>query len=75
MEFSFRVDHDEPVKNAVIDYRLKILPIFIKFNDKSQLLVPFDKIDDQSISGWIDERLVDFTRTYFEVYFHDEYQK
>lgn len=75
MEFSFRVDHDDPIRNAVIDYRLQILPAFIKFDNHGQLLVSIDEPSEEAISAWIDDKLVGFTKTYFEVYFNNEYQK
>lgn len=75
MEFSFRVGHDSPIKNAVLDYRLEILPIFIKFDSHEQLMIPLDDPQEPRIAEWIDERLVGFTKTYFEVYFNNEYQR
>jgi len=75
MEFSFHLDHDGPIENVVMDYRLQILPIFIKFDSHDQLVIPIDQPNEESIAAWIDDKLLEFTRVYFEVYFHDEYQK
>ncbi len=75
MEFSFRVGHDGPMINAVIDYRLQILPIFVEFESHDQLVIPIDDPGEESIAAWIDDKLVGFAKTYFEVYFNDEYQK
>jgi YHS domain-containing protein len=75
MEFSFRVGHDGPLENAIIDYRLQILPIFIKFDSNDQLVAPIDRPSEEAIAAWINDKLVEFTQTYFEVYFNDEYQK
>jgi YHS domain-containing protein len=75
MEFSFRVGHDGLLENAVIDYRLQILPVFIKFDSNDQLITPIERPSEEAIAAWIDDKLVGFTQTYFEVYFHDEYQK
>ncbi len=75
MEFSFRVGHDGPLQNLVLDYRLAILPMFIKFNGHDQLVVPIDELREEPLSEWIDDKLVGFTKTYFEVYFNDQYQK
>ena len=75
MELSFRLGHDGSLENAVMDYRLEILPIFIKFDNHDQLVIPIDQPSEEAIAAWIDDKLVGFTRTYFEVYFHDEYQK
>jgi len=75
MEFSFHLDHDSALENIVIDYRLQILPIFIKFDSHDQHVVPIGQPDNDAIAAWIDDKLLGFTRVYFEVYFSDEYQK
>jgi hypothetical protein len=74
MEFSFHLDHDGPIENVVMDYRLQILPIFIKFDSHDQLVIPIDQPNEELIAAWIDDKLLEFTRVYFEVYFSDEYQ-
>lgn len=75
IELSFRLGHDGPIENATIDYRLEILPIFIKFDSHDQLVIPIDNPDEDAIAAWIDDKLVGFTRTYFEMYFTEQYQK
>jgi YHS domain-containing protein len=75
VELAFRLGHDGPVENAFLDYRLDIVPIFIKFNSHDQLVIPIVNPDEVAIAAWIDDRLVEFTRTYFQLYFTDQYQK
>jgi YHS domain-containing protein len=75
VDLSFRLGHDGSIKNAILDYRLEILPIFIKFESHDQLFIPIDKPDEDAIAAWIDDKLVGFTRTYFEMYFTEQYQK
>jgi YHS domain-containing protein len=75
VELSFHLGHDGPIENAVIDYRLEILPIFIKFESHDQLVIPIDNPSEETIAAWIDDKLVGFTRTYFEMYFTEQYQK
>lgn len=72
---SFRVGHDGGIENAVIEYGLEIVPIYIKFVGHAQLLVPIDNPSDEAIAAWLDDRLVEFTRTYLELNFTDQYQK
>jgi YHS domain-containing protein len=71
---SFRVSHDGAIENAVIEYDLEILPIYIKFDSHVQLLVPLDNPSDEAIAAWLDDRLVEFTRTYLALSFTDQYQ-
>ena len=75
MELSFHLRHDGPIADAIIDYRLDILPIFIKFESHDQLVIPIDNPSEDAIAAWIDDKLVGFTRTYFEMYFTEQYQK
>ena len=71
---AFRVSHDGTIENAVIEYVLEILPIYIKFVGHVQLLVPLDNPSDEAIAAWLDDRLVEFTRTYLALSFTDQYQ-
>ena len=75
VELSFRLRHDGPIENAIMVYRLEIVPIFIKFDSHDQLVIPIDDPSEDAIAAWIDEKLVGFTRTYFEMYFTEQYQK
>ena len=74
VELSFRVGHDGPIENAIVDFRVEIVPIFIKFKSHDELVVPIDCPDEDAVAAWIDDKLVEFTRTYFEMYFTDQYQ-
>ena len=42
VDLSFRVGHDGPIENVILDYRLEILPIYIEFDSHDQLLIPID---------------------------------
>ena len=75
VELSFRLGHDGAIENAIMDYCLEILPIFIKFDSHDQLIIPIDNPSEDAVAAWIDDKLVGFTRTYFEMYFTEQYQK
>jgi YHS domain-containing protein len=75
VELTFCLGHDGPVENAILQYELKIVPIYIKFDGHDQLVIPLDKPNEDAVAGWIDDKLVSFTRTYFELYFTEQYQK
>jgi YHS domain-containing protein len=74
VQLSFRLGHDGPVENAIMDYRLEILPIFLKFASHDQLMIPINHPNEQAIAKWIEDKLVGFTQTFFELHFHNEYQ-
>ena len=75
VQLSFRHGHDGPVENAIMDYRLEILPIFFKFDSHDQLIIPISNPNEDAIAGWIEDKLVGFTQSFFELHFHNEYQK
>jgi len=75
MELSFRIGHDGHAENVVLDYRFSILPIFVSFDSHDQLTVPMTGADDAVITEWIQQHLIAFTSTYYEVYFHEQYQR
>ncbi len=75
VQLSFRLGHDGAVENAIMDYRLEILPIVFKFDSHDQLSIPVNAPDADAISRWIEDKLVEFTRTFFELQFHDQYQR
>jgi YHS domain-containing protein len=75
VQLSFRLGHDGPVENAIMDYRLEILPIFFKFDSQDQLTIPFSHPNEDAIMGWIEDKLIGFTLTFFELHFHKQYQQ
>ena len=75
MEFSFDVFHDSDVENAIVEYRFQILPVFVKFVSHDQLAISIDGPTDSDVVAWVDAKLVGFVETYFDVFFHPEYQK
>jgi YHS domain-containing protein len=75
VQLSFRLGHDGPVENAIMDYRLEILPIFFKFESHDQLMIPISHPNEDAIAKWIEDKLVAFTQAFFELHFHNEYQR
>jgi YHS domain-containing protein len=75
VKLAFHLGHDGPIENVILEYNLEIIPVFISFEKHDQLIIPIDKPDEDAIATWFDDKLVGFTRTYFEMYFTDQYQK
>lgn len=75
VQLSFRLGHDGPVENSIMDYRLQILPIFFKFDSQDQLVIPINHPSEGAIAEWIEDKLVGFTQTFFELHFHNQYQQ
>ena len=75
VKLAFHLGHDGPIENVILEYNLEIIPVLIDFDKHDQLVIPIDKPDEDAIAAWIDDKLVGFTRTYFELYFIDQYQQ
>jgi YHS domain-containing protein len=63
------------VKNLVFDQTLEVLPILLQFDKHASLTVPLDKIDDEQITKWVDDRIVAFIKTFLAVHQNQYYQK
>jgi YHS domain-containing protein len=66
---------DQEVQKLVLDYNLEILPIFMQFDSHKQAEWPLDAVDRQAIANWVDDRLVDFVKTYLALHQNEYYLK
>lgn len=66
---------DQEVRHLVMDYNLEILPILMRFDAHKQAQWPLDAIDKQAIAQWVDDRLVDFVKTYLSLHENEYYLK
>jgi hypothetical protein len=48
----------------VLKYDLLILPILIKFDQHAELVMPLDRVDEEAVGRWLDERILAFVQTY-----------
>lgn len=71
----FSVTSDLDVENVVFQYDLDILPIYMKFESHSELQFPLERIDDQALGEWIDERIMNFVHAYMAMYENSHYLK
>jgi len=74
-DLTFRLSHDAEVKNLVLDQTLEILPILMKFDDRSNLTMPLDKIDEDRVAKWVDDRIVNFVQTVAAMHQNQYYLK
>ena len=73
LRLSASTDHE--VRKLVLDYNLDILPILMKFNSHDRAEWSLDAIDRQAIADWVDDRLVDFVKTYLSLHQNEWYLK
>jgi len=66
---------DQQVRNLILNYNLEILPVFMQFESHHQAEWPLDAIDRQAVADWVDDRLVDFVKTYLSLHENEYYLK
>lgn len=70
LRFSATTDAD--VRRLVLDYNLHILPILMKFEPHIRVDFPLEEVNSAAVAQWIDDRIVDFVKTYLSLH-HNEY--
>jgi hypothetical protein len=73
LEFGATTDGD--VRTLILEYALEILPVLMSYPDRARLELPFDKIDPKAVAAWIDDRVIDFVRTYLSLHENEFYLK
>lgn len=66
---------DFEVRNLVLDYNLHILPILMKFESHASIEFPLESVDPVAVGNWIDDRIVDFVKTYLSLHQNEFYLK
>jgi YHS domain-containing protein len=62
IEFAF--DHDTQIEHLTIAHTLDILPTFFKYEQRAQLWLALEGIDDATVAAWVEERLLGFVDAY-----------
>jgi YHS domain-containing protein len=75
IDLRFSVSPDPDVSNVVFTSDLEILPILIKFNSHDEISFPLDSIDKSALGNWLDDRIVEFVRTYLSLHENQFYLK
>jgi YHS domain-containing protein len=73
LQFSAATDQD--VRKLILNYTLEIIPVFIQFDSHKDAEWPLDALDNQAITTWIDDRIVDFVKTYLSLQQNEHYLK
>ncbi len=73
IEMSLTAMPDSEVRNLVLRYDLEILPILMPFKNTDHLEMPLDQIDENAIASWIDDRILDFVKTYLTLHENQHY--
>jgi YHS domain-containing protein len=71
----FSVTSNWEVTRVVFNYDLEILPVLMQFESHAELEFPLDAVDREALSRWLDDRIVQFVRTYLSLYENEFYLK
>jgi len=72
---SLALTHDSTVRNVFVTYDVEILPIFMNYERHDEISFPVDGFDFDKAFAWVDDKIVQFVRTYMELQFAEQYQK
>lgn len=71
----FSASTDFEVHKLVLDYDLHILPILMKFEPHARVEFPLESVDAAATARWIEDRIVDFVKTYLSLHRNEYYLK
>jgi hypothetical protein len=75
IDLRFAVAPDSDVRNLAFTYDLEVLPILMKFDSHDTVDFPLDAVDKVALGKWLDDRVVDFVKTYLSLHENQYYLK
>lgn len=75
IDLRFSVVPDADVRQVTFTYNLNILPILMKFESNTTISFPLGAVDTEALGNWIDDRVVDFVKTYVALHENSYYLK
>jgi YHS domain-containing protein len=77
VQLRFSATTDRDVRKVVLGYHLEIIPVLMRYKQHDEAEFPLEAVDYDVAGKWVDDRIVEFVRTYFalgenEVYLKDE---
>jgi YHS domain-containing protein len=77
VRLTFSASTDRDIQKLILSYDLEIIPILMRFKPHDEVEFPLNAINQEAVGRWIDDRVVDFVRTYFsmgedEIYLKDQ---
>ncbi len=73
LRFSATTDMD--VTKVVLGYDLDILPILMQFEKHAEISFALDKVDQEAMTQWLDDRIMTFVKTYLSLNENEYYLK
>ena len=69
----FGFGHDVDIRQMVVDYELEIIPVMMKFERSAHLELKIDAFDEDALTRWLDDRIVNLIHTYLTIHDHAGY--
>jgi len=69
------IDSDSQAENALISYRMRIIPIFMKFDREAAVVLPLAEATDEQVRTFVEERVAACAETYLRLKEHPQYQR
>ena len=73
LKFSAATDRD--VRKVILSYDLDIIPVLLRFEPHAELEFPLEAVNKEAVAKWIDDRILDFVRTYLSLGDNEVYLK
>ncbi len=73
IDLRFSASTDFEVHNLVLDYDLHVLPILMKMEPHARAEFPLESVDSEAVRRWIDDRIIDFVKTYLSLHENENY--
>jgi len=75
LTLTFSVAPDAAVKNVVVEYDLRIVPVLWKVDSHAEFTTPIDAFDEDGLTRWLDDRIVGFVELYIKINEGELYDK
>lgn len=73
IKMTFTAMTDTDVRGLDLEYALDVLPSFMSFPGRDRFEQRFESLDARALEKWIDNRIVEFVRTYLSLYENEYY--
>jgi YHS domain-containing protein len=66
---------DRDVQKVILSYDLSIIPVLMQYKPHADVEFPLNAVDKEAVAKWVDDRIVDFVKTYFSMGENELYLK
>jgi YHS domain-containing protein len=75
VKLTFAAYTDRDIRKLILSYDLEIIPVLMRFPGHAEIEFPLDAVDKAAAGKWINERVLDFVRTYLSLGDNEWYLK